>query len=105
MGCPHAVFGQAAEVGLLGVSAPEWSGGSGLIDPRVGELVVDAAAQAGAPGIGLAIVLGSNMAVPSVVSGNIGPDKNDLLAAMADGSTLIAIAGHTGGMSVYATIH
>ena len=99
MDCPRAVFEQAAEVGLLGVSAPEWSGGSGLIDPRFGELVVDAAVQAGAPGIGLAIGLHSNVAVPSVVSCYIGPDKNDLLAAMADGSTLVAIAGHTGGVS------
>jgi acyl-CoA dehydrogenase len=99
MGCPRVVFEHAAEVGLLGVSAPEWSGGSGLIDPRFGELVVDAAAQAGAPGIGLAIGLHSNVAVPSIVSGYIGPDKNDLLAGMADGSTLVAIAGHTGGIS------
>ena len=76
-----------------------------MIDPSIGELVVDAAAKAGAPGIGLAIGLRSNVAVPSVVSGNIGPAKNDLLAALVDGSTLIAIAGHTGGISVYAIIH
>jgi acyl-CoA dehydrogenase len=99
MGCTRAIFEHAAEIGLLGVLAPESSGGGGLIDPRFGELVVQAATQAGAPGIGLAIGLHSNVAVPSVVSGYMGEDKDDLLARMADGSTLVAIAGHTGGIS------
>jgi acyl-CoA dehydrogenase len=99
MGCPRAVFERAAQVGLLGVLAPESSGGGGLIDPRFGELVVGAATRAGAPGTGLAIGLHSNVAVPSVVSSYIGHDKDDLLAGMVDGSTLVAIAGHTGGIS------
>jgi alkylation response protein AidB-like acyl-CoA dehydrogenase len=99
MGCPRAVFEHAAHMGLLGVLAPESSGGGGLIDPRFGELVVGAATRAGAPGTGLAIGLHSNVAVPSVVSSYIGHDKDDLLAGMVDGSTLVAIAGHTGGIS------
>jgi len=99
MGCPRAVFDHAAEAGLLGVLAPETSGGGGLVDPRFGELVVGAATRAGAPGVGLAIGLHANVAVPAVVSGYIGHDSGDLLARMADGSTLVAIAGHTGGIS------
>jgi acyl-CoA dehydrogenase len=99
MSCPRAVFERAAEMGLLGVAAPAWCGGSGLTDPRFGELVVDAAAQASAPGIGLAIGLHSNVAVPTVISGYDGPSKNDLLAGMANGSTLVAIAGHTSAIS------
>ena len=103
MGCPRAVFENAAQVGLLGVLAPESSGGGGLIDPRFGELVVQAATRAGAPGTGLAIGLHSNVAVPSVVSSYIGRDKDDLLAGMVEGSTLVAIAGHTGGISAQAS--
>lgn len=102
MGCPRAVFEHAAEVGLLGVLAPEESGGGGLIDPRFGELVVEAATRAGATGIGLALGMHSNVAVPSVSSGYIGLDKDDLLAGMADGSTLVAVAGHTGPISAKA---
>lgn len=97
--CPRELFERAAEAGLLGVAVPEWSGGSGLTDPRFGELVVDAATQAGAPGIGMAIGLHSNVAVPSLISGYIGPDKTELFAAMADGSTLVAIAGNTDAIS------
>jgi acyl-CoA dehydrogenase len=103
IGCPRVVFEHAAQVGLLGVLAPESSGGGGLIDPRFGELVVGAATRAGAPGIGLAIGLHANVAVPSVVSSYVGHDKDDLLAGMVDGSVLVAIAGHTGGVSVQAS--
>jgi acyl-CoA dehydrogenase len=99
MGCPRAIFEHAAEIGLLGVLAPETSGGGGLVDPRFGELVVGAATQAGAPGVGLAIGLHSNVAVPSVVASYVGHDKDGLLAGMTDGSTLVAVAGHTGGIS------
>src|SRR5206468_1718881 len=74
-------------------------GGGGLSDPRFGELVVQAATRAGATGIALAFGLHSNVAVPIVVSAYVGHDKNDLVAGMADGSTLVAIAGHTGGIS------
>jgi len=103
MCCPRLVFEHAAEVGLLGVLAPESSGGGGLIDPRFGELVIQAATKEGATGIGLAIGLHANAAVPSVVSAYVGNDKEDLLAGMADGSTLVAIAGHTGGISAQAS--
>jgi acyl-CoA dehydrogenase len=99
MGCPRSVFEHAAKVGLLGVLAPESSGGGGLDDPRFGELVVQAATQAGAPGTGLAIGLHSNVAVPAIVSSYSGNDKDDLVAGMVDGSTLVAIAGHIGGIS------
>jgi alkylation response protein AidB-like acyl-CoA dehydrogenase len=101
--CPRVVLEDAAEAGLLGVLAPEAAGGGGLSDPRFGELVVQAATRAGATGIGLALGLHSNVAVPIVVSAYIGHDKNDLLAGMADGSTLVAIAGHTGGISAQAS--
>jgi acyl-CoA dehydrogenase len=101
IGCSRTVFEQAAKVGLLGVLAPESSGGGELVDPRFGELVVQAATQTGAPGIGLAIGLHSNVAVPSVVSSYIGNDKDDLVAGMVDGSILVAIAGHTGGVSAH----
>jgi acyl-CoA dehydrogenase len=98
----RAVFERAAEVGLLGVLAPESAGGGGLIDPRFGELVVQAATRAGATGIGLALGLHSNVAVPAVASAYTGPDKDDLLTGMADASILVAIAGHTGGISAVA---
>jgi alkylation response protein AidB-like acyl-CoA dehydrogenase len=99
MGCPRSVFDHAAEVGLLGVLAPESAGGFGLHDVRFGELVVAAAAQAGAPGTGLAIGLHSNVAVPAVVSGYHAQDEGRLTEGMADGSTLVAVAGLTGGVS------
>ena len=99
MSCPRVIFEHAAEAGLLGVLAPEASGGGGLSDPRFGELAVQAATRAGATGIGLALGLHSNVAVPIMASAYVGHDKNDLVAGMADGSTLVAIAGHTGGIS------
>jgi acyl-CoA dehydrogenase len=101
--CPRVIFEHAAEVGLLGVLAPEAAGGGGLSDPRFGELVVQAATGAGATGIGLALGLHSNVAVPTVASAYVGRDKNDLVAGMVDGSTLVAIAGHTGGISAQAS--
>jgi acyl-CoA dehydrogenase len=97
--CPRVILESAAEAGLLGVLAPEAAGGGGLSDPRFGELVVEAAARAGATGTALALGLHSNVAVPMVVSAYVGQDKNALVAGMADGSTLVAIAGHTGGVS------
>ena len=99
MACPRLILETAAEAGLLGVLAPEAAGGGGLSDPRFGELVVQAATRAGATGIALAFGLHSNVAVPIVVSAYVGHDKNDLVAGMADGSTLVAIAGHTGRIS------
>jgi acyl-CoA dehydrogenase len=103
MACPRVVLEDAAEAGLLGVLAPEAAGGGGLSDPRFGELVVHAATRAGATGIALALGSHSNVAVPMVVSAYVGHDKNDLVAGMADGSTVVAIAGHTGGVSAQAS--
>jgi acyl-CoA dehydrogenase len=97
--CPRGIYDRAGEAGLLGILAPETSGGGGLGDPRFGHLVVQAATRAGAVGIGLALGLHSNAAVPSVATGYTGPDKDSLLAGMADGSILVAIAGQAGGVS------
>jgi acyl-CoA dehydrogenase len=99
MGGSREIFTRAAEAGLLGVLAPESSGGGGLSDPRFGELVVQAATQIGAPGIALAIGLHSNAAVPALISSYRGDDKDELTTSLVDGSTLVAIAGHTGGIS------
>lgn len=98
-GGSREIFEYAAAAGLLGVLAPEASGGGDLSDPRFGELVVQAATQIGAPGIGLAIGLHSNAAVPALISSYSGDDKDELTTALVDGSTLVAIAGHTGGVS------
>jgi acyl-CoA dehydrogenase len=100
--CPRAVFEHAAEAGLLGALAPESSGGGGMTDPRFGELVIQAAVTAGATGIALAIGLHANVAVPAIASAYMGIDRTDLLAGMTDGSTLVAVAGHTGGVSAFA---
>jgi acyl-CoA dehydrogenase len=99
MGGSRDIFEHAAEAGLLGVLAPESSGGGGLSDPRFGELVVQAATQIGAPGIGLAIGLHSNAAVPALISSYRGNDKDELTTSLVDGTTLVAVAGHTGGIS------
>lgn len=95
--CPRAIFDNAAEMGLLGVLAPEELGGGGLDDPRFGELIVTAATAAGAPGTALAIGLQSNVVIPAVVSGYTAADG--LTEAVVAGSTLVALAGHTGGIS------
>jgi len=95
--CARAVFNHAAEMGLLGVLAPETLGGGGLDDPRFGELIVAAATQAGAPGTALAIGLHSNVVIPAVVSGYVGADG--LAKAVVSGSALVALAGHTGGIT------
>src|SRR5947208_3481499 len=75
MACPRVVLENAAAAGLLGVLAPEEAGGGGLSDPRFGELVVQAATRAGATGIGLALGLQSNVAVPTVAAAYVGHDK------------------------------
>lgn len=95
--CPRVIFDHAAEMGLLGVLAPEALGGGGLDDPRFGELIVAAAAQAGAPGTALAVGLQSNVVIPAVVAGYVGSDG--LAEAVVSGSVLVALAGHTGGIT------
>ncbi|MUL65873.1 hypothetical protein BOO86_15465 [Mycobacterium sp. CBMA 234] len=100
--CPRAVFDHAAEMGLLGVLAPEALGGGGLDDPRFGELIVAAATQAGAPGTALALGLQSNVVIPAVVTGYVGTDG--LAEAVISGSTLVALAGHTGGITGVLTL-
>jgi acyl-CoA dehydrogenase len=102
MCCPRGIFERAAGAGLLGALAPESSGGGGLSDPRFGELVIQAAVTAGATGTALAIGLHSSVAIPAVAAAYMGSDRTDLLAGMADGSTLVSLAGHAGEISAVA---
>ena len=89
---PHAVFGKAAEVGMLAMAVPEAYGGLGLDDFRFNQVVIEEAAYAGVTGEGLGITLHNDICLPYFLELCTDEQRERWLPGIAAGELVTAVA-------------
>ncbi|WP_290427320.1 acyl-CoA dehydrogenase family protein [Microbacterium elymi] len=88
----RGLFREAAELGLLGISAPERFGGGGVDDFRYNAILIEELARVGATAVGMSITGFNDLIAPYLVALGTDEQNERWLAPMIAGDTVGAIA-------------
>jgi alkylation response protein AidB-like acyl-CoA dehydrogenase len=89
---PQEAYERAAELGFLGMAAPERHGGAGVEDFRFNAVLNEEFNGAGATGFGLALCNHTDVCLPYLLSYANEEQRERWLPGATDGSEIIAIA-------------